>query len=346
MHRGTARDQRPLHLGQPLGGVLERLLKGRRPGRMPTSAVCSSSSNPPVPTSGSEPVLDRPPERRPDVGEGLVGAAFGEGLEPFQHHRRGVVGLGVGHEAVPVRREGAGVEVAGDVGPGLGVVQVQGAGLGDPGAGVGWSSPGPSCSRYSSTRLSSGAPCSSDRVSCSSSSSSRGLCLSLPRSKVSAPPVRYCFLAMASASSDLLMRDRPLTPSFLARSYSSCLVLPAASTPRRSWRSPCGPPCRPWPPGVGRALALLGLPVVALPLERVLHGRVGGAVGPLPLPVGLDGRVVGLAVGALGLGRGPLQGARQVLVAVLRHGRLLRIRSARCYPGQPGGKRAEPGPST
>ena len=44
--------------------------------------------------------------------------------------------------------------------------------------------------------------------------------------------VRYCFLPMASASSDLVMRDRPLTPSFLARSYSSCLELPTASTPR------------------------------------------------------------------------------------------------------------------
>jgi hypothetical protein len=59
----------------------------------------------------------------------------------------------------------------------------------------------------------------------------QGLCLSLPRSKVSAPPVGYCFLPMASASSALLMRERPLTPSFLARSYSSCLELPTASTP-------------------------------------------------------------------------------------------------------------------
>src|SRR5215207_5019130 len=50
--------------------------------------------------------------------------------------------------------------------------------------GVGWSSPGPSCSRCSSTRLSTGAPCRSDRVSLSSCSSIRGLCLSLPRSKI------------------------------------------------------------------------------------------------------------------------------------------------------------------
>src|SRR5215207_9842297 len=74
---------------------------------------------------------------------------------------------------------------------------------------------------------------------------------------------------------------------------------------------------------VGRALALLGLPVVALLLERVLQGREGGAVGPLPLAVAVDGGVVGLAVGPLGLGRGPLQRARQVLVVVLRHASLL-----------------------
>src|SRR4029450_4176168 len=44
---------------------------------------------------------------------------------------------------------------------------------------------------------------------------------------------------------------------------------------------------------VGGALPLLGLPVVALLLERVLDGREGGAGGPLAPAGGLGGAVVG-----------------------------------------------------
>jgi hypothetical protein len=72
-----------------------------------------------------EAVLDRAAEGGPDVGEALVGAAAGEGLEALQDGRRGVVGLGVVQEALPVGGEGAGVDEPGDVGPCLGVVQVQ-----------------------------------------------------------------------------------------------------------------------------------------------------------------------------------------------------------------------------
>src|SRR5206468_8192423 len=72
--------------------------------------------------------------------------------------------------------------------------------------------------------------------------------------------------------------------------------------------------------GVGRALAVLRLPVVAAPLEGMLERGVGGAVRPLPLAVGLNGAVVGLGVGALRLGGRALHGAGQVLLLADRHG--------------------------
>src|SRR5215217_8910958 len=191
------------------------------------------------------------------------------------------------------------------------------------GSGVGWSSPGPSCSRNSSTRLSSGAPCWRDRVSWSSSSSTRGLCLSLPRSKMSllgwllllADGLRQLGLGHAGTALDPELPG-PLVQLLLGVADGvDARVGLARALPRRL--AALGRL------RVGRALALLGLPVVALLLERVLDGREGGAVGPLALAVGLDGAVVGLAVGAPGLGRGPLQRARQVLVVVPRHASLL-----------------------
>ena len=41
-----------------------------------------------------------------------------------------------------------------------------------------------------------------------------------------AGPALYCFLEIASASSSLDVLERPLMPSFWARSYSSFLELP------------------------------------------------------------------------------------------------------------------------
>src|SRR5690606_13248144 len=63
---------------------------------------------------------------------------------------------------------------------------------------------------------------------------------------------------------------------------------------------------------IRRTLLRLGLPVVAHLLETVLEGAVGDPVGPLPLAVLLDGRVVRLGESALRLGIGLLQRAGQL----------------------------------
>ena len=63
---------------------------------------------------------------------------------------------------------------------------------------------------------------------------------------------------------------------------------------------------RPWPPS-GPDLAM-----------GVFEGGVGGAVGTFTFAVGLHGGVVCLRPGALGLRRGTLQGARQLVLP--RHG--------------------------
>src|SRR4029079_17494353 len=65
---------------------------------------------------------------------------------------------------------------------------------------------------------------------------------------------------------------------------------------------------------VGGTLALLGLPVVADLLVRVLEGGERGAVRPLALPVRLHGRVVRLRPGLLRLLRRAAQGGRQFLL--------------------------------
>src|SRR5215217_7941196 len=195
------------------------------------------------------------------------------------------------------------------------------------GSGVGWSSPGPSCSRNSSTRLSIGAPCWRDRVSWSSSSSTRGLCLSLPRSKMS---LLGWLLLLADGLGQLgLGHAGPALDPQLLRPLVQLLlgVADGVDAGVGLGRALAGRLAALGRLRVGRALALLGLPVVAHLLERVLEGREGGAVGPLPL-----------AVGAPGLGRGPLQGARQVLVAVLGalgHASLLAVRRSACYPARP-----------
>src|SRR5690606_37589335 len=71
---------------------------------------------------------------------------------------------------------------------------------------------------------------------------------------------------------------------------------------------------------VARALAALGLPVVAHLLEGVLQRRVRGLVGAPPLAVRLDRGVVRLDPGLLRLPRRPLQGAGELLAS--RHDNL------------------------
>src|SRR4051794_20774327 len=78
--------------------------------------------------------------------------------------------------------------------------------------------------------------------------------------------------------------------------------------------------------GVARPLLLLGLPVVADLLERMLDRGERGAVRPLALAVLLDCGVVGLGVGVLRLLRRPFQRARHVLAS--RHDNLLRTTTA------------------
>src|SRR5829696_4058698 len=208
-------------------------------------------------------------------------------------------------------------------------------------SGAGWSSPGPSCSRCSSTRLSTGAPCRSDRVSWSSCSSTRGLCLSLPRSKIRSSG-SLLLLADGLGQLGLAHAGPALDPELLGPLVQLLLGVADGVDARVGLgRALAGGLAALGRLGVGRALALLGLPVVAHLLERVLQGREGGAVRPLPLAVGLDGAVVGLAVGAPGLGRRPLQGTRQVLVPVLGalgHASLLAVRRSACYPARPATK--------
>jgi hypothetical protein len=183
----------------------------------------------------SEAVLDRAAEGAPDVLDVLVGATLGEGLEALHHLGRGVVPLGVGQQGLAVGRERAGGEEPGDVGPGLGVVQVEGGGRGPPPGQAGVRGGLPLARALLLAVLLDPAL---DRRTLLQRAGlvvqlvvEPGAVLVASSLKVSAPPGRYCFLPMASASSALLMRERPLTPSFRARSYNSCLVLPTASTP-------------------------------------------------------------------------------------------------------------------
>src|SRR4030095_163252 len=155
------------------------------------------------------------------------------------------------------------------------------------GSGGGWASAGPLPSRPSSTPLSIGAPCWRDRVSWSSSSSIRGLCLSLPRSKMSllgwllllADGLAQLGLGQAGTALDPELPG-PLVQLLLgvADGVDAAVGLGGALAGRLAALGRLR---------VGRALALLGLPVVAHLLERVLHGREGGAVGPPPLARGL-----------------------------------------------------------
>src|SRR4051812_1692437 len=66
---------------------------------------------------------------------------------------------------------------------------------------------------------------------------------------------------------------------------------------------------------VGGPLVVLGLPVVADLLERVLEGAERRAVGALALAVLVDGRVVGLDPGSLSLLRGSLQRRGKLLLS-------------------------------
>ena len=87
--------------------------------------------------------------------------------------------------------------------------------------------------------------------------------------------------ASASTSSAFVIRLRPLTPSLRAWSIRCCL-LALASTPPAVFRvrvAPAGGL------GVARTLLLLGLPVVAGLLERVLQRGERGAVCPFTLAV-------------------------------------------------------------
>lgn len=95
-------------------------------------------------------------------------------------------------------------------------------------------------------------------------------------------------------------RDRGDAPSWPARRRPPRCVHPADGAGRLRIRGTL-------------AAALLALPVVADLLVRVHERRVGDPVGPLALPVRVDGRVVGLDPGAPGVPRGVFEGRRQLL---------------------------------
>ena len=326
--------------------MLEHLLEGGPRAWIPTSAVCSSSSNPPAwPGSpgrlglgrlrpGSEAVLDRAAEGGPDVLDVLVGATRGEGLEALHHLGRGVVALGVGQQGLPVGRERAGGEEPGDVAPGLGVVQVEGRGRGPPPArrasGVGWPSPGPSCSRCSSTRLSTGAPCCSERVSWSSSSSSRGCACRFLAPRC---PLLRSLLLLADGLGQLGLAHAgaALDPELLGPLVQLLPGVPdgvdAGVRP-----APLRAALRAWPPagrtGPSASWAPSGRPSSRTSASRPRR-RCGGPAPPprrsRPPSRGPCGRCASPWPGTAA--RCPAG-----LVIVLRHGRLLMVDRPGCYP--------------